>query len=97
MQPNCSLLSIVRLPSGMVGVSAPCSDTHQNAAITIAEDGASWPSGAGRVIAELDVDDRWVIEVFGTGLVRGVEPGGWGVGGDWRAAAVGEGDRAFAV
>jgi hypothetical protein len=77
MQPNCSLLSILRVPSGMVGVSAPRSDTPQNTAITIAEDGARWPRGAGR--AELDVDDRWVVAAFGTGLVRGVEPGigGW--------------------
>ena len=47
----------------------------QKAAILLVESGAAWPSGRSKPLAQLDVDDAWVVRVGGSTLASGVEDG----------------------
>jgi hypothetical protein len=52
-----------------------CSVTPQHAPIKVVERGTPWPSGRSKPIAQLNVDDLWVIAVTGAPLRSGDEAG----------------------
>src|SRR5438270_8180740 len=47
----------------------------QNKTIQVVESGTRWPSGRSKPLAQLEVDDAWVIRVSGSTLASGVEDG----------------------